>query len=217
VSLAYLADIFSHLNDLSISLQGSEVTVLDTNEKTAAFQQKPALWKRRVAKDNHANFPTLENVVFSGEGVLETVPDWIRGDILSHLENLIHSFDDYFVQDELKNDQWIRNPFTFNLDSMDDADTQKDYLIDLQSKALLKQGFFSQNLDEFWCSKIVAYPVLAKKALSALIPFATTCLCESGFSALVSDKTKARNRLDARHDMRLALSKIVPRISVLTD
>jgi hypothetical protein len=55
--------------------------------------------------DNYANFPSLENVVLSGEGVLETVPDWIQGDISSHLENLMHSFDDYFVQDELKNDQ----------------------------------------------------------------------------------------------------------------
>jgi hypothetical protein len=38
VSLAYLADIFSHLNDLNISLQGSEVTVLGANDKIAAFQ-----------------------------------------------------------------------------------------------------------------------------------------------------------------------------------
>jgi hypothetical protein len=59
VSLAYLADIFSHLNDLNISLQGSEVTVLDANEKIAAFQKKLALWKGRVAKDNYAYFPTL--------------------------------------------------------------------------------------------------------------------------------------------------------------
>jgi hypothetical protein len=70
VSLAYLADIFSHLNDLNISLQGSEVTVLDANDKIAAFQQKLALWKRRVAKDDYANFPSMENVVLSGEGVL---------------------------------------------------------------------------------------------------------------------------------------------------
>jgi hypothetical protein len=93
----------------------------------------------------------------------------------------MHSFDDYFVQDELKNDQCIRNPFIFNLDSMGDADIQDD-LIDLQSKALLKQGYSNQNLDEFWCSQIT------KKALSALIP---TYLCESGFSVLVSVKTKA--------------------------
>jgi hypothetical protein len=147
--------------------------------------------------------PALENVVLSGEGVLQTVPDWIQGDILSHLEKLMHSFDDCFVQDELKNDQWIRNPFTFNLDSVDDANMQKHDLIDLQSKTLLTQGFSNQNLDKFWCSQIAAYAVLAKKAFSALIPFATTYLCESGFSTLVSVKTKAaRNRLDSRHDMR---------------
>jgi hypothetical protein len=29
------------------------------------------------------------------ETILETtVPDWIQGDILSHLENLMHAFDD---------------------------------------------------------------------------------------------------------------------------
>jgi hypothetical protein len=55
-------------------------------EKIAAFQQKLAHWKRRVAKDNYDNFPTLENFVLSGDGVIETVPDWIQGDILSHLE-----------------------------------------------------------------------------------------------------------------------------------
>jgi hypothetical protein len=93
VSLAYLADIFSHLNDINISVQGSEVAILDANEMIAAFQQKLAVRKRRVVKDNYANFPSLENVL-SGEGVLETVPDWIQGDILSHLENLMHSFDD---------------------------------------------------------------------------------------------------------------------------
>jgi hypothetical protein len=100
---------------------------------------------------------------------------------------------------------------------MDDADMQKDDLIDLQSKTLLKQGFSNQDLDEFWYSQIAAYPVLAKKALSVLIPFATTYLCDSEFSTLISLKTKARKRLDARHDMRLALSKTVPRIYVLTD
>jgi hypothetical protein len=77
---------------------------------------------------------------------------------------------------------------------MDDADMQKEDLIDLQSKALLKQGYFNQNL-EFWCSQIAAYPVLATKALSALIPFATTCLCESGFLTLASVKMNGTHQL----------------------
>jgi len=47
-------------------------------------------------------------------------------------------------------------------------------------------------------------------ALPELIPFATTYLCESGFSTLLSIKTKSRNRLKAQADMRVGSSNIVP-------
>jgi len=61
------------------------------------------------------------------------------------------------------------------------------------------------------------YPVLAKKALQSILPFVTTYLCESGFSTLVTIKTKSRNRLDAEDDMRVAMSKSIPRFHVLVD
>ena len=48
-----------------------------------------------------------------------------------------------------------------------------------------------------------------------LVPFATTFLCESGFSTMVQIKDKYRNRLDISHDMRVALSKTSPRIADL--
>ena len=48
--------------------------------------------------------------------------------------------------------------------------------------------------------------------MKVLLPFVTTYLCEQGFSALTVIKTKARNRLEPDHDMRIALSKIEPRI-----
>jgi len=51
------------------------------------------------------------------------------------------------------------------------------------------------------------YPDISKMALKILIPFPTTYECESAFSALLSIKPTAQNRLDALHDMRVALSK----------
>ena len=51
-----------------------------------------------------------------------------------------------------------------------------------------------------------AYPRLVKRAMVALIPLATSYVCESGFSALLAIKTKQRNRLDVKDDMRVALS-----------
>ena len=59
------------------------------------------------------------------------------------------------------------------------------------------------------------FPKPGEKALSVLIPFATTYLCQSGFSALLSIKTKSRNDLNAQADMRVAISNKVPRFEKL--
>ena len=61
------------------------------------------------------------------------------------------------------------------------------------------------------------YKKYKKFALSVLVPFASTYLCESGFSTLVLIKTKMRNKLDVADDMRLALSETEPDIIKLTN
>jgi len=50
-----------------------------------------------------------------------------------------------------------------------------------------------------------------------LIAFATSYLCESGFSALLAIKTKQGNRLDITDDMRVALSQTIPQFHVLVE
>ena len=46
--LAYLCDIFSLLNELSLALQGKMTTVLKLADKVAAFKAKLALWGQRL-------------------------------------------------------------------------------------------------------------------------------------------------------------------------
>ena len=60
-----------------------------------------------------------------------------------------------------------------------------------------------------------SYPNVALLLLRVLVPFASTYLCESGFSTLLQIKTKERNRLDVQNDMRLALTQTKPGISKL--
>ncbi|GFS82251.1 zinc finger BED domain-containing protein 5 [Nephila pilipes] len=61
------------------------------------------------------------------------------------------------------------------------------------------------------------YPNLAKQAIRILLPFATTYLCEVGFSKYVTTKTKYRSKLDAAPDMRFQLSDLTPNLKRITE
>ncbi len=54
------------------------------------------------------------------------------------------------------------------------------------------------------------YPELCDVALKILLPFASTYLCEAGFSKMTALKTKYCNRAQIEDDLRLCLSNIEP-------
>ncbi|KAK3862332.1 hypothetical protein Pcinc_031801 [Petrolisthes cinctipes] len=212
LSLAYLADVFKHLNELNISIQGTGMNMITAREKLSAFTQKLPIWIKRIEKGNVANFPSLDEAA----GADEELP--ILTEMKDHLQELIKSFQGYFHHGEVSVEQrWIRDPFLFNLDSMDDSDIMKDDLVELQANDRIRMEFESMQLDMFWCEQLKLFPQLAERALEVLVPFATTYLCEAGFSALLHIKTKARNRLDASDDMRVALSKKESRFSIIIE
>nr|XP_042913767.1 protein ZBED8-like [Parasteatoda tepidariorum] len=182
--LAYLADIFNHMNDICLSIQGPDTTIMDATEKLQAFLLKMSVWKIRIQNGMYATFQMLDEVLFENGS-------------------------------QQDNELWIRNPFLCDIDCIDDMNLAKDEIIDLKANSLLKMDFDSKTLGEFWSSLREAYPLLAKRAMAAIIPFATVYPCEAGFSTLVTIKTKHRNRLKVEHDMRVALSKTIPQFNLL--
>ena len=144
-----------------------------------------------------------------------SLPNNLKNEICEHLEILQVSFKNYFNMDGMKDELWIRNPFTCDIDCLDNTGFAKDELIDLRTKSLLKMDFDSNTLAKFWSSIRNAYPLLVKRAMEALIPFASVYLCEAGFTTLVTIKTKYRNQLNVQHDMRIALSKTIPQFNLL--
>ncbi|GFS90762.1 reverse transcriptase domain-containing protein [Nephila pilipes] len=100
----------------------------------------------------------------------------LKDEICEHLEVLQVSFEKYFNLDEItkKDELGIRNPFLCDIDCIDDMDLAKDELIDLKTNFLLKMDFDSKTLGEFWSSLREAYPLLVKRAMAAIIPFATS-------------------------------------------
>ena len=121
LALAYLADSFSYLNDLNISIQEPNKTILDAAENLKSFLEKLPFWMRRVQNNNVANFAGLEEIL-SCQGIKRDVPTALKDHILIHLRTLQTSFDNYFGSEVLQQNVWVRNPFSVNVDSLDDED-----------------------------------------------------------------------------------------------
>ena len=208
--LAYISDIFGHLNALNISLQGSGLTIVEAAERINSLGEKLRLWSNRMEKESFVNFPELAQILADNDAENDLSSTLII-DIKGHLKSLSDSLDRYFPN--LSVEPWIVDPFTIPIDDIDDENKLKDDLIELKASGRLKMQFSTfASLSEFWASNYEAFPNLAAKALQVTLPFVTTYLCKAGFSALVVMETKLRARLDVGSDMRVAISKTAPRI-----
>ncbi|KAL4097691.1 hypothetical protein QTP88_022423 [Uroleucon formosanum] len=192
-----------------------EVTVFLTEKKMIDLL-KCVCDHNKVEMNNYSTFQTLKSIV-DNEKYADFVPE-VQQNVLHHLHKLKDEFNRYFPEYNGYKTKgvrsMIRNPFIVKVDEVDD-DIQED-LIELQNDRNCKDTFeSSMNIEEFWCKKAITYPKLREIALRYLVMFSTTYMCEQGFSALLYIKNKQRNRLDAIKDMRVALSNITPRISLL--
>ena len=55
--LAFLADIFGHLNHLNSSMQGENESIPSSTDKLHGFKDKLNMWKRHVLQKNLEMFP----------------------------------------------------------------------------------------------------------------------------------------------------------------
>lgn len=225
VQLAYLVDIFGHVNKLNLQLQGSGNEKLKENaniftfeDKIRAFICKIDLWLDKAKKHIFSSFPTLEK--FINENKLNTsFAEEIQSDCISHLESLksefLRYFPEYSVSDTDIIQKIVRNPF--NVDITTVPDNIQEELIELQNDSNCKDNFTFPNLEEFWCKYALAYPTLRDMAMKLLTLFSTTYLCEQGFSSALAIKTKQRSKLGhPEFDLRLVITKsISPQIDQL--
>ena len=89
LSMAYLSDIFTYLNNLNISIQGKGINMITGREKISPSTSKLSIWKNC---ENYANFPKLNEVSTSTTSLRENIVIQIKG----HLQVLSQSFEGYF-------------------------------------------------------------------------------------------------------------------------
>ncbi len=212
--LSYLSDIFGEMNKLNRAMQVANINTVVQHERVEAFKRKLHMWKTRVSSgisdmfehthafiaDRHLNFKIIQR------------------QITVHISKVLEKFDSYFpalTEEQAADFLWIRNPFTENIEAKLPATLPSrllEELIEISSDASLKAHFSEVPLESFWSEIAEEHPVCYVAAMKVLIPFSTTYLCEAGFSTMTALKTKYRARLTLEDDMRLALSKISPRI-----
>ena len=129
----------------------------------------------------------------------------------SRLDALISHFEKYF-SDDMKKYNWIRNLFVDNANAPHGFTSMAaKQFIDLSSDLTLKSIYNPNLLISFWIKARTEFALVGCKALRDLVPFATSYLHETGFSAVAVIKSKYRNKIDIERKMRVAISNIAPR------
>jgi len=148
--LVYLADIFSKINEMNLSLQGKTVTVFDANAKVSSFKRKLMYWLECVKKEDIDCFPLTKS--FLNENNIK-IQGKLQKNIPAHLEALKDSFEHYFpaAQEEgLHEFKWVLDVFRVNKKPPSLNSAEYEVLIDLTSHSELKIAFQNQSLPEFW-------------------------------------------------------------------
>ncbi len=205
--LAYLADIFSGLNGLNLSIQGCYSTILEASDKIIAFRKKIDLWVCKLQRGITDMFPNLSEFLDTNCMAV----DFMLNTITSHLTSLNEHFSHYFTDIDMEKYDWVRDPFSCDVMASGLSGKAEDELLELSSDRTLRMRFNQQGPAEFWPTVEKEYREIALQAMRILLPFPTTYLCETSFSAMMAIKTKYRARLNMEDDLRVCLSPITPR------
>jgi hypothetical protein len=86
---------------------------------------------------------------------------------------------------------WVTNPFyTTTINSSDLPLKIKETLMEISVEGSLKIKFENMSICDIWIAAHREFKELSDAAISHLLPFPSTYLCEQGLSALTSIKTK---------------------------
>lgn len=205
MKLAYLSDIFEKLNGLNLQLQGNNTHLPHLADRIQSFTRKLDMWGRRLEQGDIDSFENLKAFIETNE-LQNTVVSCMR----DHISALKDRFKKYFSVDDSAKYDWIRDPFVATPPATFSTAEEEQY-IEMTSESTMRLQFTSKTMAGFWIGVEKEYPLIGQRAVGILLPFATSYLCEIGFSAVAAIKTKYRSKLNIENELRVAVSKQQPR------
>ncbi|GFS48927.1 zinc finger BED domain-containing protein 5 [Trichonephila clavipes] len=109
---------------------------------------------------------------------------------------LAKNFEKYFFAEDnlIASYEWVTDPFQNTPEGL--STTEEESFIDFTSSGEIKRQFCNKTLFQFWAEVDDEFSELKTKAFRILLPFSTSYLCETGFSAVAALKTKYRSQLN---------------------
>ncbi|XP_077598774.1 SCAN domain-containing protein 3-like [Stigmatopora nigra] len=102
--LAYLADIFHHLNELNTRMQGRNENLLTSTDKINGFRLKVHLWQQHVQRANLEMFPLTDKQQSNTAALSEVIG--------KHLKSLEEKLSFYFSSASTECFDWVRDPYS---------------------------------------------------------------------------------------------------------
>jgi hypothetical protein len=141
----------------------------------------------------------------------------VSQDLLSlfteHLSKLTEWFANYFAEGNVEKFPWTQDPFHSQAPP-EFTSQEEESLIELSCDNL-QTKFACSDLVEFWITVKTEYPTLSLNTMRIFIPFATSYLCEAGFSAVAVIKSKYRSKINVEQEMRVAVSSLIPQLALV--
>ncbi len=73
MKLAYLVDIYQHLNNLNTSMQGTKENILTSTDKPLGFKNKLYVWKKHLSRGSVEMFPLLLQTQTEYENIIPLI------------------------------------------------------------------------------------------------------------------------------------------------
>ncbi|KAJ7986678.1 hypothetical protein DPEC_G00342390 [Dallia pectoralis] len=176
----FLSDIFKHLNDLNLGLQGRDKTVIDLVGQMPAFQVKLDLFATDLSTGRMLHFPTLRKCISSPAQITDVMSDFIP----SLKNNFAGRLDGLVLPTEVA--IFARDPFTGAIEgdliarakevvpSIDEGEFTLE-LVDMQSSVTIAQELCTNGPAMFWTDvNVHQFPNIKKAAIVMLSMFGST-------------------------------------------
>lgn len=206
--VAFMVDIFGHLNEFNLSLQGKNKVIADMRKEVKAFEMKLHLFRQDIENSKLLHFPTLKEYQ-SKTGATDTD----MSQFMTIIQDMIVEFDSRFTAFNtcdallllIKNPYITepQGPWTEQVEGfcpdLSIASLQTE-LINLQADAELKHLFSKEATEDFWIA-LSPHNFQSLKTLGLYVSgmFGSTWLCESLFSQMNIVKSKYRSKLTHAH------------------